>query len=461
MRSLFCIFRYMNRIAFLKTILLLFGTCIALANARQYTIESLNNPRISQQTLAQLNQVQKSIDLSRDTLSEEQWLEVEKNEIVKICIDGQIPVWETSLNAAIYNDSCIVFQAPTLIGIDSLKAFFRKDGGSHKINLAVGMKYLNFKNEKVLLGYNNISKEWETASDDFKNHDPERFVSVTGMYLVDKYPVTNCEFTQQMWDSIPAKSFFYNESIKKAQDDWISRKKRSIRNENCIAHDTAANSVSLYQALKYANARSIRDGLKPYYIFSATKERSESIESNNKYVVKYNDFTDHKDKYVMVSINKNSDGYRLPYYDEWMMFARGGDKKNRAPWGDSTATFEDVLKYAKFSTKFPNTEEAVYYTEHVGQLKPNGYGLYDMFGLVEEHVLLKKILYGNFTYPSCRKGVGYYWALEDNMFGIPRWNKINYGYFYPGHSGVRAGFRLVRNIGNNVKWSEIKTVDNE
>ena len=173
------------------------------------------------------------------------------------------------------------------------------------------------------------------------------------------------------------------------------------------------------------------------------------------------DFTDHKDKYVMVSINKNSDGYRLPYYDEWMMFARGGDKKNRAPWGDSTATFEDVMKYAKFSTKFPNTEEAVYYTEHVGQLKPNGYGLYDMFGLVEEHVLLKKIFKGNFRYPSCRKGVGYYWALEDNMFSPPYWKEINYGYFYPGHSGVRLGFRLIRNIGNNAKWSEIKTVDNE
>ena len=460
----------MNRIAITKTILLLFVSCLAVANARQYTIESLKNPSLSQQSLAQLNQVQKSIDLSRDTLSKEQWLEVEKNEIVKVCIDGQIPVWETSLNAAIYNDSCIVFQAPTLIGVDSLKAFFRKDGESHKINLAVGMKYLDFKNEEVLLGFNLYEKEIEaycnteengTIPCGSKNDDPERIVSVTGMYLVDKYPVTNCEFTQQMWDSIPAKSFFYNESIKKAQDDWISRKKRSIRNENCVAHDTAANSVSLYQALKYANARSIRDGLKPYYIFSATKERSESIESNNKYVVKYNDFTDHKDDFIMVSINKNSDGYRLPYYDEWMMFARGGDKKNRAPWGDSTATFEDVMKYARFSTEFLNTEEAVYSTEHVGQLKPNGYGLYDMFGLVEEHVLLKKIFSGNFRYPSCRKGVGYHWALEDNMFGIPQWNDITYGYFYPGHSGVRAGFRLIRNIGNNAKWSEIKTVDNE
>ena len=31
----------------------------------------------------------------------------------------------------------------------------------------------------------------------------EKIVSVTGTYLVDEYPVTNCEITQLMWDEIP------------------------------------------------------------------------------------------------------------------------------------------------------------------------------------------------------------------------------------------------------------------
>ncbi|MBR6124888.1 hypothetical protein IKQ19_15050, partial [Candidatus Saccharibacteria bacterium] len=92
----------MNRIAITKTILLLFVSCLAVANARQYTIESLKNPSTNQQNIALLSQVQKTIDVNRKSLKKLQWLEVEKNEIVKVCIDGKIPVWETSLNAAIY-----------------------------------------------------------------------------------------------------------------------------------------------------------------------------------------------------------------------------------------------------------------------------------------------------------------------------------------------------------------------
>ncbi len=452
----------MNRIAFMKTILLLLGTCIALANARQYTIESLNNPSLSQQTLAQLSQNQRTVELTKDSLDKEQWLEVEKNEIVKVCIDGQIPVWETSLNAAIYNDSCLVFQAPTLIGVDSLKAFFRKDGGSHKINLAIGMKYLNFKNEKVLLGFNKYGKEWEKVSELFKSEDPERLASVTGTYLVDKYPVTNCEFTQLMWDSIPTNSS-YHESlpIKIAHEDWVIRKRTSVRNENCVTHDTAASMVTLYQALKYANARSAREGLNPYYIFSKTSENEASIISKGKYVINYWDFTERKDEYIQVSVNYSSNGYRIPFYDEWMMLARGGDKKNKSPWGDSSATFEDALKYAKFSSVRPNNVKELHLSEPVGQLLPNGYGLYDMFGLVREYVLFeeKNPFSFNPLQPSCLKG-GEYWVSLHHRFGkadiFPYWKKITYGYWKTG-TVMSGGFRLVRNIGNNVKWKELET----
>ena len=440
MRSLFCIFLYMDRIAFMKNILLLLGTCIALANARQYTIESLKNPSLSQQTLAQLNQVQKSIDLSRDTLSEEQWLEVEKNEIVKICIDGQIPVWETSLNAAIYNDSCIVFQAPTLIGVDSLKAFFRKDGRSHKINLAIGMKYLNFKNEKVLLGYNETSDDLKRIFD-LKEKDPERFALVTGTYLVDKYPVTNCEFIQVLWDSIPEKSTYFNDEIREIQEGWISRKKSRAHNETCDVHDTVVRKAFIYQSMKYANARSIRDGLKPYYIFSSTEYEGIGILSGTEYLVGYWDFTKHEKKSILVTIDKRSDGYRLPYYDEWMMLARGGDKVNDAPWGNGNASFEEISKYSRFNSKRPLDRDILNKPEPVGQLLPTGYGLYDVLGLVEEFVLFSLSHYTNYGgLPFCMKGGG-----------------ITYGYIDMGYYAAMSGFRLIRNIGNNAKWKEIET----
>ena len=61
----------------------------------------------------------------------------------------------------------------------------------------------------MLLGYNEFTKDqlqrWFRL---FENEDPERFASVSGTYLVDKYPITNCEFTQVMWDSIPEKSTY-------------------------------------------------------------------------------------------------------------------------------------------------------------------------------------------------------------------------------------------------------------
>jgi len=449
----------MNRIAITKTILLLFVSCLAVANARQYTIESLNNPSLSQQNLAQLSQIQRTIDVKRKSLNKMQWIEVEKNEIIKMCLDTRVLSWETSLNAAIYNDSCIVFQAPTLIGVDSLKAYFRKGNKSHKINLAIGMKYLNFKNEKVKLGYNDYTEE-EIFLYGIQNDDPERFVSFTGTFLVDKYPVTNCEIMQLMWDSIPMKTSIKEPTLQKLAEQWANRKKFSTRNENCAAHDSATSTFFVIQAMKYANARSTREGLKPYYKFKETNEREPAILSRGLYVIGYYDYFNlYGESEIQVSIDSTSKGYRLPYYDEWMMLARGGDKKNKYSWGDS-ASFDDALKYARFYHC-----KSFYETDHVGQLLPNGYGLYDMFGLVEEHVLFEEAnpFIEHDGGPSCMKG-GDIRVTKEFQENPARsyWKQINYGYNRSNNtSGMPGGFRLIRNIGNNAKWKESKTNDKQ
>jgi formylglycine-generating enzyme required for sulfatase activity len=405
----------------------------------------------------------KKVDLTSDSLNQEIWIEAEKTETIRICLNRRVQTWETSLKTVILNDSCVAFQAPTLIGVESINVYFPDADSSKKINLAVGMKYLNFKNENILLGFNeNLDGEEE---------DPERFVSVTGTYLVDKYPVTNCEFTQLMWDSIPEKATYEYWDFQKHHKKWLSRKKHSMRNENCIAHDTAANMLSVQQAMKYANARSIKEGLKPYYHFSKIDADGPAILADG-YIITYWDFKDYGTRffdgdeyfypnpYIKVTEDKTSDGYRLPYYDEWMMFARGGDTKKKAPWGDTTATFEEALKYAKFSD-FTQNKNNYEDTEPVGQLLPNGYGLYDMIGLVQENVLLKKLLRYNFSNISCMKGGGYRIVLDPSKSqSIRYWKRFNYGYYQTG-SSLLAGFRLIRNIGNNAKWSEIKTVDNE
>ena len=221
------------KIAFVAAIIL----CIACSDKEPSAEELLNN-------------AQRNVVLHRDSLGSETWLEVEKNESVKICIDSKVRMWETSLNSKVQNDYCLKFQAPTLIGVYQIHVKFFDNDSAYEINLAVGMKYLDFKNEKVLLEYNNA--------------DPKRFASITGAYLVDKYPVTNCEIVQLMWDSIPTTTAF----ITPEQREWVNRKKASKRNEICDAHDSAAKMIFLFQAMMYANNRSIKEGLKPYYLFS-------------------------------------------------------------------------------------------------------------------------------------------------------------------------------------------------
>ena len=186
----------------------------------------------------------KYISLNRNSLKSETWLEVEKNDSLKICIDSKVHMWETSLDTEILNDSCLKIQVPTLIGVNSIHVKFPDSDSAYKINLAVGMKYLDFKNEETLYG-----------NDQFQMYEFEtKIVSVTGTYLVDEYPVTNCEITQLMWDEIPL-----NPKDHQIEKEWSERKKSSLRNEKCDAHDSAANMISLYMAMKYANARSIRE----------------------------------------------------------------------------------------------------------------------------------------------------------------------------------------------------------
>lgn len=96
------------------------------------------------------DKIQRTFEVRRDSLRDELWLEVEKNEVVKICVDGPVVAWETSLNSNVFNDSCLVFTVPTLIGVDTIKVHFVKekssyyinyfnDNPTYNINLAIGM----------------------------------------------------------------------------------------------------------------------------------------------------------------------------------------------------------------------------------------------------------------------------------------------------------------------------------
>lgn len=190
---------------------------------------------------------EKYIVLDRGSLKAETWLEVEKNETVKICIDSKVRTWETSLDIEILNDSCLKVQIPTLIGVYPIHVQFPDTDSAYKINLAVGMKYLDFKNEEVHYGYDLLLK----AGLSRKN------VSVTGKYLVDKYPVTNCEILRTLWEDIPSITTLLDSLNDDFIKNWMLRKHNHDFDEKCSIHDSAVTLFPLYLAMKYANARSV------------------------------------------------------------------------------------------------------------------------------------------------------------------------------------------------------------
>jgi formylglycine-generating enzyme required for sulfatase activity len=129
--------------------------------------------------------------------------------------------------------------------------------------------------------------------------------------------------------------------------------------------------MSWYDCLKWCNARSEKEGLKPCYMFGGEVYRIGEL---------------------IPDCDLTATGYRLPTKEEWQYAARGGLSGKRFPWGDtiqhSQANYRggtnayDLSAVKGLHPEFAKGEEP--YTSPVGSFAPNGYGLYDMAGNVAE-----------------------------------------------------------------------------
>lgn len=235
-------------------------------------------------------------------------------------------------------------------------------------------------------------------------------------------------FSEGESDELPVHSInlsdFYIGKYEVTQAEWACY----MPEEDWIYYGTGDNYpayyLSWYATIKYCNLRSIAEDLIPCYTISGSTDPdlwgTVPTSSNS--------------TWDAVICNWSANGYRLPTEAEWEYAARGGLCGQRFPNGatishssngDSQANYyslwENGSPYFSYDVSPTECNHPDYaHSSQTGSFMPNGYGLYDMAGNMEE------------------------WCWDKYGTGTAYQDYFDYGTFTNPHGTILYSYRILR-----------------
>jgi len=285
-------------------------------------------------------------------------------------------------------------EIPNANAIVPQRDWFINSVGSTMVRIKPVSNELIVKNS-IEIFRQNLLENLETANT-ILHGDPRFDVKLRNLKKPDEYWVASCEVTRGQFEK------FVNDNavaVTEKPEKWNGIDKRSSPTK-----EHPAQNVSWYDAVKYCNWLSLKEGLSPSYRRTGTKEKTE--EYNDKMVDAWEDIP-------------GTTGYRLLGATEWEHACRAGTKTVYSSGSDETI----LVKYCQMG--------AWTLTSNSGSKLPNSWGLHDMHGNVWEWCFDKKESRGS---ERVYRGSGYRSPAEYCQF-------FRFGNF-PAYRSKEVGFRL-------------------